>query len=122
LVAAAVLTAVLAFVSSTASGFVVDRFTKPTRGSAPPVTVKNDFSPIVKPAKVSVAVKAPNVSVGMSSECVAYLETLDALVDDEPHIADRLPGGSFPLEQGARACGFKRQSEVNEIAALLAAH
>jgi hypothetical protein len=70
---------------------------------------------------VNIAVKAPNVSVAVSSDCAAYLENLDALVDDEPHIADRLPGRSFPLDQGARACGLKRASEVNAIAALLAA-
>ena len=97
LVAGAVLTAVLAFVSSTASGFVLDRFAKPTAGPASPVTVKNEFSPIVKPAKVSVAVAAPNVRVAVSSDCAAYLESLDALVDDEPHIADRLPGRSSRL-------------------------
>ncbi len=121
LVAGAVLTAVLAFVSSTASGFVLDRFAKPTAGPAPAITVKNDFSPIVKPPMVNVAVKAPNVRVAMSSDCAVYLENLDALVDDEPHIADRLPGRSFPLDQGARACGLKLPSEVDEIAAVLAA-
>jgi hypothetical protein len=125
LVAGAVLTAVLAFVSSTASGFVVDRFTKPTAGLAPPVTVKNDFSPIVKPPSIknyfSTKVTTPSVRVELGSECTVYLVHLDELVDDEPHIAEHLPGRSFPLDQGARACGLKRASEVNAIAAVLAA-
>jgi hypothetical protein len=125
LVAGAVLTAVLAFVSSTASGLVLDRFTKPTAGPAPPVTVKayvtsHPTSPAVK-NYFSAKVAAPTVKVELGSECTVYLVHLDELVDDEPHIADHLPGKSFPLDQGARACGLKRASEVDAIAAVLAA-
>jgi hypothetical protein len=125
LVAGAVLTAVLAFISSTASGLVVDRFTSHPTGPSPVATVKNYFSPTVRPPSVknyfSPKVAAPTVKVELGSECTVYLVHLDELVDDEPHIAEHLPGKSFPLDQGARACGFKRASEVDAIAAVLAA-
>ena len=121
----AVVTAVLAFISSTASGLVVDRFTSHPTGPSPVATVKNYFSPTIKPPSVknyfSPKVAAPTVKVELGSECTVYLVHLDELVDDEPHIADHLPGKSFPLDQGARACGFKRASEVDAIAAVLAA-
>ncbi|HEV3319198.1 MAG TPA: hypothetical protein VG053_05610 [Solirubrobacteraceae bacterium] len=108
----AVVTAVLAFMSNTASGLVVDRFTNHSANPRLVVMVKNYISQTVKP---------PSVKVNVDSECALYLVHLDDLVDDEPHIADHLPGRSFPLEQGARACGLKRASEVNAIAAGLAA-
>ena len=127
LVAGAVLTAVLAFVSSTASGLVLDRFTKPTVGPAPPVTVKAYVTS--HPTSPAITVKSyfspkllpPAVKVELGSECTVYLVHLDELVNDEPHIADHLPGRSFPLDQGARACGLKRPSEVDALAAVLAA-
>jgi hypothetical protein len=112
-VLSAVVTGVLAFMSSTASGLVVDRFTNHPTSPRPVVAVKNYFSPTVRP---------PSVKVDVGSECTIYLVHLDDLVNDEPHIADHLPGKSFPLDQGARACGLKRASEVNAIAAVLAAH
>jgi hypothetical protein len=124
LVAGAVLTAALAFVSSTASGLVVDRLTSHPTSSGLAVAVKayltshptslavNYFSP---------KVTAPTVKVELGSECTVYLVHLDELVDHEPHIADHLPGRSFPLDQGAQACGLKRPSEVDALAAALAA-
>ena len=121
----AVVTAVLAFISSTASGLVVDRFTNHPTGPSPVATVKNYFSPTVRPPSVknyfSPTVRPASVNVDVGAECAVYLVHLDDLVDDEPHIADHLPGRSFPLDQGARACGLKRASEVNAIAAVLAA-
>ena len=125
LVAGAVLTAVLAFVSNTASGLVVDRFTSHPPGPSPVATVKNYFSPTVRPPSVknyfSTKVTTPPVRVELGSECTVYLVHLDELVDDEPHIADHLPGKSFPLDRGARACGLKDPHEVDAIAAVLAA-
>jgi hypothetical protein len=121
----AVVTAVLAFISSTASGLVVDRFTSHPTSSGLAVAVKayltsHPTSPAVK-NYFSAKVAAPTVKVELGSECTVYLVHLDELADDEPHIADHLPGRSFPLDQGARACGLKRASEVDALAAVLAA-
>jgi hypothetical protein len=112
-IVSAVLTAALAFMSNTASGFVLDRVKNAPAG--PPsvaVTAKNYFSASVKPA---------SVTVDAGTDCAVYLADLDLLVDDEPHVAGHLHGRSLPLDQGARACGLKRASEVTAIAAVLAA-
>jgi len=114
LIASAVLTAVLAFVSSTASGLVVDRLKIP-------VTAKNYnyFSPTAK-NYFSAIVKPPSVTVNSGSDCAVYLANLDSLVDDEPHVARHLKGRSLPLDPGAQACDLKRTSDVNALAAWLA--
>lgn len=114
-VLSAVVTAVLAFMSSTASGLVVNRFTSHSAGPGAGVTVTNY---VVNPESGT-----PSVTVADTrSECVIYLAHFDDLVDDEPHIAELLPGKSFPFDQGARACGLKSAREMNAIAAALAAH
>jgi hypothetical protein len=120
LVAGAVLTAVLAFVSNTASGLVVDRFTSHPTGSGIAVAVKAYLTSPAAKNYFSAKVAAPRVKVELGSECTVYLVHLDELVDDEPHIADHLPGKSFPLDQGAQACHLKRPSEVDALAAVLA--
>jgi len=78
---------------------------------SPAPVVKNNVSPVIKPAPVHVTAGA---------DCVAYLADLAELVDSEPHVASRLPGGSFALDQDARSCGLKRKSDVNALAAFLA--
>ncbi|MFI4990318.1 MAG: hypothetical protein ACHQHO_05320 [Solirubrobacterales bacterium] len=49
-----------------------------------------------------------NGSTGVEAapDCVSYLVELDDLVDDDRAVASRLPGRSFPLDAGAKACGF----------------
>lgn len=47
-----------------------------------------------------------------SADCVTYLVKLDQLVDDDRNVASQLPGRSFPLDAGARAC--KLTSPLNE--------
>lgn len=121
LAAGAVLTAVLAFVSSTASGLVVDRLTSHPTSSGLAVAVKAYLTSPAAKNYFSAKVAAPKVKVELGSECTVYLVHLDELVDDEPHIAAHLPGKSFPLDQGAQACHLKRASEVDALAAVLAA-
>jgi hypothetical protein len=124
-VLSAVVTAVLAFITSTASGLVVDRFTSHPPGPSHGVTIKNYVSPVLRTPTVknyfSPTVKPASVTVNVGAECATYLAHLDDLVDDEPHIASHLPKQSFPVDPGARACGLERPSEVDAIAAVLAA-
>jgi hypothetical protein len=108
----AVLTAVLAFMSTTASGLVLNRVkNSPTGPPSVAVTAQNYFSPTVRPAAVT---------VDAGTDCAVYLANLDLLVDDEPNVAAHLPGKSLPLEQGALACGLSQASDINALAALLA--
>jgi hypothetical protein len=75
----------------------------------------NNFAP-----KFSPTITAPPGQTNTSLGCVQYLAALDNLVDDESNVGAHLPGGSLPLDQGAKACGLKNRSEVRAIASYLA--
>jgi hypothetical protein len=83
------------------------------------------FSPVFSPTKPNVLQFSPVIESALvkdlaRTDCIAYLAELDQLVDDEPNIAKHLPGGSFPVDGGARACGLKSRAAVDALAAYLA--
>jgi hypothetical protein len=75
----------------------------------------NNFAP-----KLSPTISAPPGHTVTRLSCVQYLDALDDLVDDEPDVGAHLPAGQLPLEQGARACGLRKRSEVGALASYLA--
>ena len=75
----------------------------------------NNFAP-----KFSPTVTAPPGPTNTKPGCVQYLVALDDLVDDEPNVGAHLPGGSLPLDQGAKACGLKNSKEIRSIVSYLA--
>lgn len=54
------------------------------------------------------------------TNCVGYYAELDQLVDDEPHVASHLPGGSFPLDATAKACGLRNKRDLRALIDALA--
>lgn len=75
----------------------------------------NDFAP-----KFSPTITQPSAHTMTALDCVLYLAALDYLVDDEPNVASHLPSGVLPVDQGARACGLKTESQLRDIASFLA--
>jgi hypothetical protein len=69
------------------------------------------FSPVIQSALVNDLAR---------TDCIAYLAELDQLVDDAPNVAKHLPGGSLPVDGGARACGLKSHAAVDALATYLA--
>jgi hypothetical protein len=83
------------------------------------------FAPVFSPTNPNVVQFSPTIESALvndlaRADCVGYLVELDELVDDEPDIAKHLPGGSFPVDSGARACGLKSSAVVDAVAAYLA--